>query len=153
MRAARAHGEVQSQPLLMPEVVELDEPSCDRLEEAAIDLGQFGLELERFGPSAVLVRSLPAALGGAAVGPLILDLADELVSHGQALSLAERLDHVAGTFACHHSVRAGRVLSVTEMDALLREMEVTPNSGQCNHGRPTWVRIAHSDIERLFGRK
>jgi len=153
MRAARANGQVPSQPLLMPEVVELDEPLCDRLEEAALDLGQFGLELERFGPSAVLVRSLPAALGGAAVGPLILDLADELVSHGQALSLAERLDHVAGTFACHHSVRAGRVLSLGEMDALLREMEVTPNSGQCNHGRPTWVRIAHSDIERLFGRK
>ncbi len=153
MRAARAHGEVPSQPMLMPEVVELDEASCDRLEDAASDLAEFGLELERFGPSAMLVRSLPAALGGAAVGPLVLDLADELASHGQALSLAERLDHVAGTFACHHSVRAGRVLSLAEMDALLREMEVTPNSSQCNHGRPTWVKLAHSDIERLFGRK
>ncbi len=153
MRAARADGEVASQPLLMPEVVELDEAACDRLEDAASDLAELGLEIERFGPGAVLVRSLPAALGGAAVGPLILDLADELASHGQALSLAERLDHVAGTFACHHSVRAGRVLSLAEMDALLREMEVTPNSGQCNHGRPTWVKLAHGDIEKLFGRK
>ncbi len=153
MRAARADGAVPSQPLLMPEVVELDETACDRLEDAAADLAEFGLELERFGAAAVLVRSLPAALAGAAVGPLILDLADELASHGQALSLAERLDHVAGTFACHHSVRAGRVLSLAEMDALLREMEITPNSGQCNHGRPTWVKLAHSDIERLFGRK
>ena len=153
MRAARADGVIAAQPLLMPEVVELDEAACDRLEDAATELAAFGLELERFGPAAMLVRSLPAALGGAAVGPLILDLADELASHGQALSLAERLDHVAGTFACHHSVRAGRVLSLTEMDALLREMEVTPNSGQCNHGRPTWVKLAHGDIERLFGRK
>jgi DNA mismatch repair protein MutL len=153
MRAARADGEVPSQPLLMPEVVELDEAACDRLEDAAADLAEFGLELERFGPGAVLIRSLPAALGGAAVGPLILDLSDELASHGQALSLTERLDHVAGTFACHHSVRAGRVLSLVEMDALLREMELTPNSGQCNHGRPTWVKLAHGDIERLFGRK
>ncbi|CAM3242619.1 DNA mismatch repair protein MutL [Sphingomonas antarctica] len=153
MRAARVDGAVPVQPLLMPEVVDLDEAACDRLEEAAADLASFGLELERFGPAAMLVRSLPAALGGAAVGPLILDLADELASHGQALSLAEWLDHVAGTFACHHSVRAGRVLSLAEMDALLREMEVTPNSGQCNHGRPTWVKLAHGDIERLFGRK
>ena len=153
MRAARASGQVPTQPLLMPEVVELDEAACDRLEDAAASLAEFGLELERFGPAAMLVRSLPAALGGPAVGPLILDLADELASHGQALSLTERLDHVAGTFACHHSIRAGRVLSLVEMDALLREIEVTPNSGQCNHGRPTWVKLAYGDIERLFGRK
>jgi DNA mismatch repair protein MutL len=153
MRRAMQGGGVASQALLLPEVIELDEPACDRLEARATELAQFGLELERFGPRAMLVRAVPAALGQSDVHGLVIDLADELASFDEALSLKERLDHVASTMACHGSVRAGRVLSVTEMNALLREMEVTPHSGQCNHGRPTWVKLAHGDIEKLFGRK
>ncbi len=153
MRKAMAEGGVASQGLLVPEVVELDEPGCDRLEARADELSQLGLELERFGPQAVLVRAVPAALGKGDIHGLVTDLADELASFDEALSLKEKLDHVAATMACHGSVRAGRVLSVAEMNALLREMEVTPHSGQCNHGRPTWVKLQHSDIEKLFGRK
>ena len=134
-------------------MVELDEVACDRLEARIAELAEFGLELERFGPAAMLVRATPALLGAGDVKGLIADLADELAAFDQALSLKERLDHVAATMACHGSVRAGRVLSVAEMNALLREMEVTPHSGQCNHGRPTWVKLAHGDIEKLFGRK
>ncbi|MBS0479474.1 MAG: DNA mismatch repair endonuclease MutL [Proteobacteria bacterium] len=153
MRAALAGGRVGSQALLIAEVVELDEPACDRLEGRLGELAEFGLELERFGPRAMLVRSVPAMLGQGDVTGLVRDLADELAAYDEALSLRERLDHVAATLACHGSVRAGRVLSVTEMNALLREMEITPHSGQCNHGRPTWVKLAHRDIENLFGRK
>ena len=153
MRRAMQGGGVASQALLLPEVVELDEPACDRLESRAGELAQFGLDLERFGPRAMLVRATPAALGQGDVTGLVTDLADELASFDEALSLKERLDHVASTMACHGSVRAGRILSVAEMNALLREMEVTPHSGQCNHGRPTWVKLAHGDIEKLFGRK
>jgi DNA mismatch repair protein MutL len=153
MRRAMQGGGVASQALLLPEVIELDEPACDRLESRAGELAAFGLELERFGPRAMLVRATPAALGQGDVLGLVTDLADELASFDEALSLKERLDHVASTMACHGSVRAGRVLSVAEMNALLREMEVTPHSGQCNHGRPTWVKLAHGDIEKLFGRK
>lgn len=153
MRRALAGGRVASQALLIPEVVELDEPGCDRLEARAAELAELGLELERFGPRAILVRATPALLGAGDPAGLITDLADELAAFDQALSLRERLDAVAGTMACHGSVRAGRVLSVAEMNALLREMEVTPHSGQCNHGRPTWVKLAHGDIEKLFGRK
>jgi DNA mismatch repair protein MutL len=153
MRRAMSDGGVASQALLLPEVVELDEPACDRLEARAAELTEFGLELERFGPRAMLVRATPAMLGGGDVAALVTDIADELAAFDEALSLKERLDHVAATMACHGSVRAGRVLSVAEMNALLREMEVTPHSGQCNHGRPTWVKLAHGDIEKLFGRK
>ena len=153
MRRAVEAGEVASQALLIPEVVELEETACDRLEARILDLSAFGLDLERFGPSAMLVRATPAVLGAGDIKGLVTDLADELAAHGEALSLKERIDAVAGTMACHGSVRAGRVLSVPEMNALLREMEVTPHSGQCNHGRPTWVKLAHSDIEKLFGRK
>ena len=153
MRRALAGGQVASQALLIPEVVELDEPACDRLEARIAELAELGLELERFGPRAILVRATPALLGSGDPAGLVTDLADELAAFDQALSLRERLDAVAGTMACHGSVRAGRVLSVAEMNALLREMEVTPHSGQCNHGRPTWVKLAHGDIEKLFGRK
>ncbi|MBA4763404.1 MAG: DNA mismatch repair protein MutL, partial [Sphingomonas sp.] len=153
MRRAVSSGGVASQALLLPEVVELDEPACDRLEARAGELAEFGLELERFGPRAMLVRATPALLGKGDVIGLVTDIADELAAFDSALSLKEKLDHVAATMACHGSVRAGRVLSVAEMNALLREMEVTPHSGQCNHGRPTWVKLAHSDIEKLFGRK
>ena len=153
LRAARSGGAVPRQDLLIPEVVELDEPECDRLEAAAAELGGLGMEIERFGPDSILVRSVPAALRNPDVGKLLSDLAGEIAELGSALSLKERLDHVEATIACHGSVRAGRVLSVAEMNALLREMEVTPRSGQCNHGRPTWVKLAHGDIEKLFGRK
>ena len=153
MRAAREGGSVARQTLLIPEVIELEEPDCDRLEGATADLADMGVELERFGPSAMLVRSVPAALGKTDVAGLLADLAAEIAELGGPLSLRDKLDHVAATIACHGSVRAGRVLSVAEMNALLREMEVTPRSGQCNHGRPTWVKLGHSEIEKLFGRK
>ncbi|AUW58310.1 DNA mismatch repair endonuclease MutL [Sphingobium sp. SCG-1] len=153
MRRALEGAGVASQALLLPEVVELDEPACDRLEARIEELSEFGLDLERFGPSAMLVRATPAMLGAGDVHGLVTDLADDLAAYDSTLSLKERLDHVAATMACHGSVRAGRVLSVAEMNALLREMEVTPHSGQCNHGRPTWVKLDHGSIEKLFGRK
>ncbi|SES14769.1 DNA mismatch repair endonuclease MutL [Sphingobium sp. YR768] len=153
MRRAMEGQGVASQALLLPEVVELDEPACDRLEARIAELKDFGLDLERFGPSAMLVRAAPAMLGQSDVQGLVTDLADDLAAYDSALSLKERLDLVAATMACHGSVRAGRMLSVAEMNALLREMEVTPRSGQCNHGRPTWVKLGHGDIEKLFGRK
>ena len=153
MRAAREGGAVARQSLLIPDVVELDEPDCDRLEGAAGELGELGLEIERFGPGAMLVRAVPAALGKTDTARLLADLAGEIAELGGALSLTDKLDHVAATIACHGSVRAGRILSVAEMNALLREMEVTPRSGQCNHGRPTWVKLGHGEIEKLFGRK
>jgi DNA mismatch repair protein MutL len=153
MRAAREGGAIARQALLLPEVVELDEPECDRLEVAQADLADLGLEVERFGPTAMLVRTVPAALGKSDVAGLLADLAAEIAELGGALSLRDRLDQVAATIACHGSVRAGRVLSVAEMNALLREMEVTPRSGQCNHGRPTWVKLGHGEIEKLFGRR
>jgi DNA mismatch repair protein MutL len=153
MRRSMMNGGVARQAMLLPEVVELDEPACDRLEGRISELAEMGLELERFGASAMLVRATPALLGHGDVRGLVTDLADELAAFDEALSLKERLDHVAATMACHGSVRAGRTLSVAEMNALLREMEVTPHSGQCNHGRPTWVKLGHGEIEKLFGRK
>ena len=153
MRAAREGGAVARQALLIPEVVDLDEPDCDRLEAASAELAEMGLDIERFGPTAMLVRAVPAALGKTNAANLLADLAGEIAQLGGPLSLRDKLDHVAATLACHGSVRAGRVLSVAEMNALLREMEVTPRSGQCNHGRPTWVKLGHGEIEKLFGRK
>ena len=153
MRAGSSGGPVARQALLIPDVVELEETECDRLEGAAEELAMLGLELERFGPTAILVRATPAPLGRTDIPALLTDLAAEIAELGGALALRERLDLVAATMACHGSVRAGRVLSVAEMNALLREMEVTPRSGQCNHGRPTWVKLAHGDIEKLFGRR
>lgn len=153
MRAATAQGRVATQGLLVPEVVELEETACDRLEARLAEFADLGLEIERFGPAAMLVRSVPALLGTKDVQSLVRDLADDLAAYDEAISLKERLDLVAATMACHGSVRAGRVLSVAEMNALLREMEVTPRSGQCNHGRPTWVKLALGDVEKLFGRK
>ena len=150
MRKAGQGGAVARQALLIPEVVELDEPDCDRLEAAMTDLAELGLEIERFGPTAMLVRATPAPLGKADVKGLLADLAAELAELGTALSLRDRLDHVAATIACHGSVRAGRILSVAEMNALLREMEVTPHSGQCNHGRPTWVLLSVPELDKLF---
>ena len=153
MRAAREGGTLARQALLIPEVVELAEPDCDRLETAAADLAELGVEIERFGPTSILVRAVPAALGKADIAGMLCDLAGEIAELGGPISLRDKLDHVAATIACHGSVRAGRILSVAEMNALLREMEVTPRSGQCNHGRPTWVKLGNSEIEKLFGRK
>ena len=154
LRAAGTGDSVSAaQALLLPEVVEMDEPDCDRLEAQAPAMARLGLAIERFGPAAMLVRSVPAALAHGDVQALVRDIADDLARNGDALLLGERLDLVLATMACHGSVRAGRALSVAEMNALLREMERTPRSGQCNHGRPTWVKLAHGDIEKLFGRK
>jgi DNA mismatch repair protein MutL len=153
MRAAREGGTIARQALLIPEVLELDEPDCDRLETAAADLAELGIEIERFGPTSILVRAVPAVLGKTDVAGMLCDLAGEIAELGGPLSLRDKLDHVAATIACHGSVRAGRILSVAEMNALLREMEVTPRSGQCNHGRPTWIKLGHSEIEKLFGRR
>jgi len=153
LRAAGAGDAVaRSQALLVPDVVELDEVDCDRLEEAAEGFAKFGLVIERFGPSAMLVRAMPHALRKGDPQALLTDLADDIARHGQALLLEEKLEHVLATMACHGSVRAGRVLRVEEMNALLREMEATPRSGQCNHGRPTWVKLSMEDVEKLFGR-
>ncbi len=153
LKAAGAEEAVaRSQALLIPEVVELEETSCDRLEEAAGSLAKHGLAIERFGPSAMLVRSLPHAIARTDPEKLLRDIDDDLAQNGEALHLGEKLDLVLATMACHGSVRAGRVLRVDEMNSLLREMERTPRSGQCNHGRPTWVKLSMEDVEKLFGR-
>jgi DNA mismatch repair protein MutL len=153
LKAALAERGVKRQALLLPEVVELDSGSAARLAAHAAELAEFGLVVEPFGPGAVVVREIPALLPDLDVAGLVRDLADELAEWGDALSLRERIETVCGTLACHTSVRAGRRLSPVEMDALLREMERTPNSGQCNHGRPTYVALDLADIERLFGRR
>ncbi|MXO58884.1 DNA mismatch repair endonuclease MutL [Altererythrobacter salegens] len=153
LRAAGAGDKVAaSQALLIPEVVELDEPACDRLEDQAERFARFGLVMERFGPGAMLVRAMPGALKGGDPERLLSDLADDIAQHGKGLLLEEKIEHVLATMACHGSVRAGRTLNVAEMNALLREMERTPRSGQCNHGRPTWVKLSMGDVEKLFGR-
>ncbi len=153
MKEALAERGVARQALLLPEVVELDEAAAARLAARAQELAEFGLVLEPFGPGAVVVREVPALLPGVDVKGLVCDLADELAEWGDTLALKERIETVCGTLACHTSVRAGRRLSPVEMDALLRQMEATPNSGQCNHGRPTYVALDLGDIERLFGRR
>ncbi len=153
MKAALANGGVKRQGLLLPEVVELGDAGATRLVERRDELAELGLVLEAFGQGAVVVRETPALLGQADVAGLVRDLADELQELDQALSLKDRLADVCGTLACHGSVRAGRRLAPSEMDALLRQMEVTPHAGQCNHGRPTYVELKLADIERLFGRR
>ena len=153
MKAALASRGVARQVLLLPEVVELDPSLAARLVARADELAEFGLVLEGFGAGAVVVREVPALLPGLKIAALVRDLAEELAEWDATLSLKERIDSVCGTLACHTSVRAGNRLSQAEMDALLRQMEATPNSGQCNHGRPTYVSLALADIERLFGRR
>ncbi|QTN18419.1 DNA mismatch repair endonuclease MutL [Brevundimonas sp. AJA228-03] len=153
MKTQMAQGSVTRQALLTPEVVELDPAEADRVVARADELAQLGLIVEPFGGGAVLVRETPAFLGDTDVRGLIRDIADDLAEHGAALALSERLGEVCGTMACHGSVRAGRVLSAPEMNALLRQMEATPHSGQCNHGRPTYVELKLADLEKLFGRR
>ncbi len=151
-RQIAEHG-VERQSLLIPEVVELEEDSANRLLARREELAELGLVIEPFGGVSVVVRETPSLLGQTNVQGLLRDLADELVELDQALALKERLEEICGTIACHGSVRSGRRLTQAEMNALLREMEATPHSGQCNHGRPTYIALQLSDIERLFGRR
>jgi DNA mismatch repair protein MutL len=153
MKAELEAGGAVRQTLLMPEVVELDPAEAERVGRYADDLARLGLVIEPFGPGAVLVRETPALLGETDAAGLVRDIADDLAENGAPLALAERLQAVCSTMACHGSVRAGRRLSAAEMNALLRQMEATPHSGQCNHGRPTYVELKLADIERLFGRR
>jgi len=153
LKRQRAERAIPRQLLLIPEIVELDSGSAQRLLEAAPALEELGLGLEGFGQGAVLVREVPAAIADGDIAGLIRDIADHIADWGGPLALERAADHVLATFACHHSVRAGRRLRPEEMNALLREMERTPNSGQCNHGRPTYVELKLADIERLFGRR
>ena len=153
MKSEMEAGGVVRQVLLLPEVVELDPAEAERVLEKADDLAALGLMVEPFGPGAILVRETPALLGDTDVTGLLRDIADDLSENGQALALRERLQEVCSTMACHGSVRAGRRLTAPEMNALLRQMEATPHSGQCNHGRPTYVELKLNDIEKLFGRR
>jgi DNA mismatch repair protein MutL len=153
MKAEMAEGGVSRQTLLLPEVVELDPADAERVLARADELAALGLAVEAFGPGAVLVRETPALLGETDAGGLVRDIADDLAENGQTLALKERLEDVCSTMACHGSVRAGRRLTAAEMNALLRQMEATPHSGQCNHGRPTYVELKLGDLERLFGRR
>ena len=153
LKRQRDESGIARQMQLIPIIVELDQGDVARLLDHKDDLRAFGLEVDGFGPGAVSVSETPALLGNADIPQLIRDLADRLAEDGGAQSLEKKIDHVLATMACHHSVRAGRRLSGEEMNALLREMEATPGSGQCNHGRPTWVELKLPDVERLFGRK
>ncbi len=153
MKVQMAEGGVTRQALLVPEVVDLDPSDAERVISAAPELAEMGLVLEAFGGSAVLVRETPALLGDTDAKGLVRDIADDLAEHGAAHALKERMAEVCSTMACHGSVRAGRRLTAAEMNALLRQMESTPHSGQCNHGRPTYVELKLADIERLFGRR
>jgi len=153
LKAAWEKTGVARQILLIPEIVELDEADVARLAARADELLRYGLAVEPFGPGAVAVRETPGLVGAIDAGALVRDLADHMAEWDEALPLERRLMHVAATIACHGSVRAGRRLKPEEMNALLREMEATPNSGQCNHGRPTYVELKLADIERLFGRR
>ncbi len=153
MKSLLAEGGVKTQGLLLPEVVEMDEALVDRLVDRVDQFEELGLVIEKFGPGAVIVRAVPAMLGHIDVKGLVRDLADDLAEYGEGLLLRDKLDEVCSTMACHGSVRAGRRLNHEEMNALLREMESTPHSGQCNHGRPTYIALDRADIEKLFGRR
>jgi len=153
LRAQHHEGGVQTQALLLPAVVDLAAPDAARLLAHAGALQGLGLEIEAFGPGAVLVRALPAALGSPDPAPLLRDLADELAEDGEAVALHTRIDAMLARLACHGSIRAGRRLGQAEMDALLRQMEATPRAATCSHGRPTFLKLSRAEIERLFGRR
>ena len=153
LKRERAGSSIATQPLLVPEVVDLDPVLVERLLGAADILAQSGLVFEAFGNGAVILREVPSALAGGDIGGIVRDIADELSELGTSISVEARINHVLATMACHNSVRSGRKLRPEEMNALLREMEATPNSGQCNHGRPTFIELKLADIERLFGRR
>jgi DNA mismatch repair protein MutL len=152
--AAELHaGGVRSQPLLLPAVVELPAGDAARLVARAEELAALGLELEGFGPGAVLVRAVPALLGAPDPAGLVRDIAEELAEQGEQVALSARLDAAVARLACHGSVRAGRRLTLAEMEALLRAMEATPRAATCSHGRPTFLRLGAGELERLFGRR
>jgi DNA mismatch repair protein MutL len=153
MKAQYVEGNAKSQALLLPEVVTLDPSSSAVILQHAAGLAAFGLEVEEFGQGAVLVRAVPALLAKANIKTLLGDIAATLDEKDGALVLRERLDEICSSMACHGSVRAGRVLNSDEMNALLRQMEATPFSGQCNHGRPTFIKLKLDDIEKLFARR
>jgi DNA mismatch repair protein MutL len=153
MKAALEKSGIARQILLIPEIVEFDEADAARVTVHAEELARFGLIIEPFGPGAIAVRETPSLLGDVDVHGLLRDLAEHMAEWDDSLPLERRLLHVSATMACHGSVRAGRRLKPDEMNALLREMEAVPNSGQCNHGRPTYVELKLTDIERLFGRR
>ncbi|MCX7346632.1 MAG: DNA mismatch repair endonuclease MutL [Alphaproteobacteria bacterium] len=153
LKRERADRQLAVQPLLVPEVVDLDPSMVERLSGAASVLAESGLVVEAFGDGAVIVREVPAAIADGDIAGIIRDIGDELATFDASTAVETRINHVLATMACHHSVRAGRKLRPEEMNALLREMEATPNSGQCNHGRPTFVELKLSDLERLFGRR
>jgi DNA mismatch repair protein MutL len=153
LRTQLLAGEVRRQALLLPAVVDLPAADAARLLARAEELSRLGMEIEAFGAGAVLVRALPAALGAPDPAPLLRDLADEFAEMDEGTALAARLDAVVARLACHGSIRAGRRLTMPEMDALLRQMEATPRAATCSHGRPTWITLSRAEIERLFGRR
>ena len=152
MKQGLAQG-IKRQILLIPEVIEMDEPDALRLLARTDQLAELGLAIEGFGTGAVLIREIPALLGKTDVKSLLRDLAEELAEYDQSNRLVDRLEEICSTMACHGSVRAGRSLNADEMNALLRQMEQCPNSGQCNHGRPTYVELKKTDLEKLFDRR
>jgi DNA mismatch repair protein MutL len=153
LKRQRAARGIETQPLLVPEVVDLDAAMAERLTEAAELLAQSGLVLEAFGETAILVREIPAALVGGPIAALVKDIAADLAELDDTAGIEEKVNRLLSTMACHHSVRAGRKLAPEEMNALLREMEATPNSSTCNHGRPTFIEMSLADLERMFGRR
>ena len=153
LKAAIEKTGIERQILLIPEVVEMEEAQVEQLLARTTELLQYGMLIEPFGPGAVIVREMPSLLGEVDVKAFVRDLAQHMEEWEEALPLERRLMHVAATMACHGSVRAGRRLKPEEMSALLREIETTPNCGQCNHGRPTYVELKLADIEKLFGRR
>lgn len=153
MKADLAASGIARQKLLIPEMVALGDARTEALLARQEELAQLGLVIESFGEGTVIVRETPAMLGEVDITGLIRELADNISEFGEALALKEKLEQLSGTMACHGSVRAGRSLSVTEMNALLRQMEATPLSGQCNHGRPTYIELKRKDVEKLFGRR
>jgi DNA mismatch repair protein MutL len=153
MKAMLAVGGVARQGLLIPEIVEMEEDEAALIVDWSDELAELGLAIEAFGPGAIAVREVPALLGKVDAASLVKDLIANVLAGNGATALKDRLEAVCATMACHGSVRAGRRLTPEEMNALLREMEATPLSGQCNHGRPTYVELKRGDIERLFGRR
>ena len=153
MKADLAGSGIRAQQLLLPEVVSMPDHYCAAIADASDWLTKMGLVVDGFGQGAVVVRAVPALLGTPEVNRLVTDIAEELVEFGDSHSLDDRINHILATVSCHGSVRAGRSLNAAEMNALLRDMEVTPRSGQCNHGRPTWIKLSLADIEKLFGRR
>lgn len=152
MKRQMAENGVAAQALLIPEIIDLSEGDCARILAVSEELSNFGLTLEPFGGSAIAVRETPAILGEVNARAMVLDILDELDDQGESLLVQAKIEAILSRVACHGSIRSGRRMRGEEMNALLREMEATPHSGQCNHGRPTYVELKLADIERLFGR-